>query len=196
MAAWVADGLTAFRLALAGYLAWLGFIHTESAETLTLFVYALLLGWTADILDGWFARKASMPTRLGQWDFPLDMAMVLGSLIGLTAAGFIPVKGTVLYLSVATLLVGWFPTKGMAMAVASPSVFAPFVLAMAYAPAAFWFSVLWAVLVLMLDWRRFEGVVLDFIDTFPGSKLKPLGTWWRQWRGLKKTRNAHQNPRE
>ncbi len=194
MAAWVADGLTAFRLALAFYLAWVGFVgRTEPTAALATIVHALLLGWTADILDGWFARRASAPTRLGHWDFALDMVMVLGSLIGLTAAGLLPVKLTTAYLALAILLVWKFPTKGMAMAVACPAVFAPFILAASLALSSFHLSLLWVALVLLIDWRRFEGVVLEFIDTFPSRRLKRLGNWWRQRRGLPFPQNAHQN---
>lgn len=194
MVAWVADGLTAFRLALAPYLAWVGFSTEDKNAALTIIVYALLIGWTADILDGWLARKSDSPTRLGQFDFPLDMAMVLGSLFGITAAGFVPARLTVFYLAVATALVWKFPSKSVTMAVACPAVFAPFILASAYAPYAFRISLLWALIVLIFDWSRFESVVLEFIDTFPGGKLKPLGEKWRQWRGFMQTDNAHSGP--
>lgn len=193
MAAWVADGLTAFRLVLTPYLVWIGFVlRNEPAAALTAICHALLLGWTADILDGWFARKALTPTRLGHLDFALDMLMVLGSVVGLTAAGLLSVKGTIVYLAVATTLIWWFPTKGMTMAVACPAVFAPFCLAAFWAPDAFYLALLWVSLVLIFDWRRFEGVVLEFIDTFPSRSLKHLGSWWRQRRGLVGN-NSHPN---
>lgn len=192
MAAWLADGLTAFRLALAPYLAWVGFSTEDRNLALTVIVYALLVGWTADILDGWFARKARSTTRLGQWDFTLDMVMVLGSLFGITAAGFVPVKLTIAYLAAATILVWKFPSKSTTMAVACPAVFAPFLLSVTYSPHSFRISLLWALSVLILDWNRFESVVLEFIDNFPGGKLQPIGDWWRQWRGLTQTFNAHE----
>jgi phosphatidylglycerophosphate synthase len=94
MAGIIADALTAFRLCLALYLVWVGFSSSDKISALTLIVYALLLGWTADILDGWFARKSNSPTRLGHFDFPLDMVMVAGSLLGVTALGYIPAKAT------------------------------------------------------------------------------------------------------
>lgn len=191
MAGWLADGLTIFRLALAFYLAWVGFSIADKNAALTIIVYALLVGWTADILDGWFARKSSSLTRLGQFDFALDMVMVFGSLFGITAAGFVPSKLTIVYLAIATVLVWKFPSKSMMMAVACPAVFAPFFLAFTYAPHAFRTSLLWTIIVLIFDWGRFEGVVLEFVDTFPGGKLKPLGKKWRQWRGLTQVGNAH-----
>ena len=191
MAAWLADGLTAFRLALAPYMAWVGFNAEDKKVALTIIVYALLIGWTTDILDGFFARKSTFPTRLGQFDFALDMVMVLGSLFGITAAGFIPFKLTIFYLALATALVWKFPTKSVTMAVACPAVFAPFILSFVHAPFAFRISLLWVLIVLTLDWNRFEGVVLEFIDTFPGGKLKPLGEKWRQWRKSLQANNAH-----
>jgi len=191
MAALVADALTAFRLCLTLYLVWIGFSSSDKVSALTLIVYALLVGWTADILDGWFARKSNSSTRFGHLDFPLDMAMVAGSLIGITALGYIPVKVTVVYFAVAVVLVWKFPSKSTIMAVACPAVFAPFILAAFEVPYAFKLSLLWALLALVLDWSRFEGVVLEFIDTFPSGKLKPLGEKWRKWRGLTRVGNAY-----
>lgn len=191
MAALVADALTAFRFCLALYLVWVGFSSSDRVSALTLIVYALLLGWTADILDGWFARKSNSPTRLGHFDFPLDMVMVAGSMLGITALGFIPAKLTAVYFAVAVALVWKFPSKSTTMAVACPAVFAPFIIAAFECPYAFRLSLLWALLVLMLDWSRFEGVVLEFIDTFLGGKLKPLGEKWRKWRGLTRVGNAY-----
>jgi len=190
MAGWLADGLTAFRLVLAPYIAWVGFSTEDRNLALTTIVYALLVGWTADILDGWFARRARSRTYLGHWDFAVDMVMVLGSLLGITAAGFVPVRLTVVYLAFATALVWKLPSKSVTMAVACPAVFAPFLLAALHSPHSFRIAVLWTVSVLILDWGRFEGVVLEFVDTFPGGKLKPIGKWWRQWRGLTQTFNA------
>jgi hypothetical protein len=191
MAALVADALTAFRLCLTLYLVWVGFSSSDKVSALTLIVYALLVGWTADILDGWFARKSNSPTRLGHLDFPLDMVMVAGSLLGITALGYIPAKVAAAYFAVAVALVWKFPSKSTTMAVACPAVFAPFILAAFECPYAFRLSLLWALLVLMLDWSRFEGVVLEFIDTFPGGKLKPIGEKWRKWRGLTQIGNAY-----
>jgi hypothetical protein len=98
---------------------------------------------------------------------------------------------TAVYFAVAVALVWKFPSKSTTMAVACPAVFAPFVLAAFEVPYAFKLSLLWALLVLVLDWSRFEGVVLEFIDTFPGGKLKPLGEKWRKWRGLTSVGNAY-----
>lgn len=184
MIGWLADILTALRLALAFYLAWVGLTGRDAQVALTTIVNGLLLGWTADILDGHLARKVSSPTKLGRWDFPLDMAMVLGSLIGITAAGFIPPSWTAVYLAFSTVLIIRFPTKAMVMALACPAVFAPFLLAANYVTYAFRLSVLWAAVMLVLDWGRFEAIVLEFIDTFPGGKLRPLGLMWRRWKGV------------
>lgn len=191
MAAWFADFLTAFRLALTPYLVWVGFHAEDKNAALTIIVYSLILGWTTDILDGWVARKSSTPTKLGQFDFALDMFMVLGSLLAITALGFVPVELTIFYLAVAVALVWKFPSKSMTMAVACPAVFTPFFLAYIYAPHAFRISLFWTLSILVIDWSRFEGVVLEFIDTFPGGVLKPLGEKWRQWRRTVQSGNVH-----
>lgn len=191
MAALLADGLTFFRLSLTFYLVWVGFNGVDRHSTLALIVYALLIGWTADILDGWFARRSNSPTRLGHLDFALDMVMVAGSLLAVTALGFIPAKVTVIYLAISIALVCKFPSKSMTMAVACPAVFAPFYLSAIFCPNAFRLSLLWALSVLILDWKRFEGIVLEFVDTFPGGVLKPIGERWRKWRGLPQIDNIY-----
>lgn len=180
----LADGLTALRFALAIYLAWAGFAIADAQRALKVIVHGLLLGWTADIWDGLFARHASSPTRLGCWDFPLDMFMVFGSLVGITAAGFVPTHWTLTYLAIAAVLIIRFPSKAMTMAVACPAVFAPFLLTVYHAPETFRLSLLWVVAVLIMDWRRFEGIVLEFVDTFPSGKLRPIGEAWRRWKGI------------
>ncbi len=190
MTAWLADALTLGRLALAVGLVLVGTMATEVAQAIRQITLWLLLGWTADIADGVLARLTPKPTRWGRWDFPLDMAMVVGSILGLTAAGAISPTLSLGYLMVAAFLVWRFPTKATTMAVACPAVFAPFVLAHRWEPEIFWWSVLWAVAMLALNWRRFEEIVLDFVDTFPGGHLRPLGKAWRQRRTLRHPTSA------
>lgn len=45
-----------------------------------------------------------------------------------------------------------------------PPTFAPFLVALSLAPAAFREAALWAILALLLDGRRFLGVVREFLE--------------------------------
>jgi hypothetical protein len=190
MGAWLADFCTLGRLGLALFLVIIGMEAREPAQAVRRIALGLLVGWTADILDGALARRSSCPTRLSRWDFPLDMAMVAGSVVGLTMAGLLPLGLTVGYFALGSLVLLRYPSKATAMAIACPAVFAPFVLASRWAPDAFHWAVFWAVAMLVWQWRRFEEVVLEFVDTFPGGTLKPLGTIWRRWRSLRQPTSA------
>ena len=190
MAAWLADFCTAGRLGLAVLLVVLGMEAREPAQAVRRIALGLLVGWTADILDGALARWSSCPTRLSRWDFPLDMAMVTGSVVGLTAAGLLPLGLTIGYFAFGSLVLLRYPSKATAMAIACPAVFAPFVLASQWAADVFRWALLWAAGMLVWQWRRFEEVVLEFVDTFPGGHLKPLGTAWRRWRSLRQSTSA------
>ena len=53
MNALIADLLTFSRILAAGILVWLGL--TEGASALPAAVLVVVLGWTTDQLDGWFA---------------------------------------------------------------------------------------------------------------------------------------------
>ena len=89
MYAMLADLLTLSRIAAAGVLAWLGFARGK--EALPAAVLVLVAAWTTDQLDGWAARRAGVPTRLGRYDFVFDLILYAGVLTYLTAAGFVPV---------------------------------------------------------------------------------------------------------
>jgi hypothetical protein len=49
------------------------------------------------------------------------------------------------------------------MSFAFPLVLLPVIIAYFHALRAAWIYVTWAVLALLFDWRRFKGVVLEFI---------------------------------
>ena len=62
MNALIADLLTLSRILAACVLVWLGL--TGGASALPAAVLTVVLGWTTDQLDGWFARRSPTTTRL------------------------------------------------------------------------------------------------------------------------------------
>ncbi len=165
------DLLTLSRGAVG--MAILGLIPAGSAA-LTSVLWLLLLGWTTDLVDGRLARRLeTAPTWVGEHEFHFDMLMVLSSAVYLVATGLVHRGVGLVYLLVAVSLsvlsytrTGEFlKFKSLTMLLAVPWVFGPYVLAylrgetlVAYA------GVLWILFALLADWRRFGGVVGEFLQ--------------------------------
>jgi phosphatidylglycerophosphate synthase len=102
MLALAADLFTLARVVAAGILIWLGF---RGPESLPVAVGVLWGAWTTDQLDGWAARRANRPTRLGAHEFPVDVVLYAGELAYLTLAGFVPKIGALAF-AVAAIAAG------------------------------------------------------------------------------------------
>lgn len=123
-----------------------------------------MLGWTTDILDGRLARKYNKPpTWVGEKEFAFDMAMVFSGLCYLVLSGFIPFVPAIIYVMVAAAFIAYFRSKMVTMSFATPVVALPLVVAYFKAPHALIWYVVWIVAALIFDWRRFTGVVREFI---------------------------------
>lgn len=135
----------------------------EGPEALAGVVRLLLLGWTLDVLDGWLARASRRPSPLAAWDYPLDAGLAWAGLAYLVGAGLVP-EGVAWSWAVGSLvLLLRYPKKSLSMLLQVPATFAPFYYAQKLAPEAFWEAVIWAFLMLLLDGRRFLGVVVEFM---------------------------------
>ncbi len=156
------DILTASRGLLALAMVALGFVGPEA---LTAIVVLTMIGWTTDIFDGRVARRLQKPpTWIGEHEFAFDMLMVLGGLCYLVLAGFVRVPVAIIYVAVAAVFISYFRSKMVTMTFAVVWVAAPLYFAFVYQRAvAFWFLG-WIIIALLLDWRRFKGVVLEFIE--------------------------------
>lgn len=113
MYALLADLLTLSRVAAAILLIWLGLAYGDDHLPTAILVVAL--AWTTDQLDGWAARRSPTPTRLGPYDFTIDVAFYLGILGYLVAAGFLPVLAALIFLSLA--IAAWLFTRRKAVGV-------------------------------------------------------------------------------
>jgi len=168
--AWIPDWLTASRVVIA--LAILALIPV-GPQALTGVLLLLLLGWTTDIADGRLARRWDKgPTWIGEHEFHIEMLMVLGSTIYLIGTGLVPALPSLAYLAGAaaiSLAVRWrtqefLKFKSVTMLLAFPWVFIPFAVAYMREPVGAYIGAAWMVLALVLDWRRFLGVVGDFLS--------------------------------
>jgi hypothetical protein len=88
-----ADALTAGRALLAPVLASL-----VAAGRLSAAAVGLGVAWLSDALDGRLARASGGHSRLGNWDFPADVAVGGGILAGLALAGVVPMPLALLIL--------------------------------------------------------------------------------------------------
>ena len=164
------DILTASRALIAAAI--LGLIPAGPGA-LRLVTLLLLLGWTTDMLDGRAARRLEKePTWIGEHEFQFDMLMVLASAIYLIAVGLVPPAVGIPYLALAVPLSLWLNAhseeflrfKALTMLLAFPWVFAPFIVAYFHQRQAAYLGLLWMVTALVLDWKRFTGVVGDFLS--------------------------------
>lgn len=167
MFALIADLLTLSRVLVAGFLAWLGL--TAGASALPAAVLVIVLGWTTDQLDGWFARRSPTPTRLKDCDFQVDIVFYAGILIYGTAAGFLPV-----WLAAGFVILGaaaWLLTRRKSVMILCLRIIdlACGVLLFIYLPAAGFVLLAWLILLAVIYRRRLA-------DRVP--------RWWRELRDL------------
>ncbi|MGC9530148.1 MAG: CDP-alcohol phosphatidyltransferase family protein [Candidatus Bipolaricaulaceae bacterium] len=163
------DLLTAGRIMVA--LAIVGLIPA-GPRALGSVAVLLLLGWTTDMFDGRLARRLDKePSWIGEHEFQIDMLMVLSSAVFLVATGLVPTGLGLGYLAVAVPLAtfahsrfeDYYRFKTLTMLLAVPWVFAPFVVAYFHQRPVAYVGLVWGVLALAADWRRFTGVVGDFL---------------------------------
>lgn len=155
MRAVIADMLTASRILLAMLLAFAVAIDSWPFATVI-----LVIAWLTDLLDGRLARATSEPTRLGDWDFRVDVALGVAILIGLMLSGI--ASSWLVVAAVATL-------AGLTIMTGNP---APSMLLLAFAygwflwilldrrPTFWWLPFSSIVFLLIVDWRRFFSVIL------------------------------------
>ncbi|MGY4707467.1 CDP-alcohol phosphatidyltransferase family protein [Candidatus Bipolaricaulota sp. J31] len=162
------DWLTAARGLIAAAI--LGMIPL-GPEALSQVIALLLLGWTTDMLDGRLARRYEKPPSwIGEHEFQFDMVMVLASTVYLVAVGLVPAWVGIPYLALGIPIALWahqnkefLQFKALTMGIAFPWVFVPFIVAYFYARPAAYAGLIWMICALLIDWRRFTGVVGDFL---------------------------------
>jgi hypothetical protein len=155
------DILTASRGVIALVIGGLSLVGREALDWVILLT---MVGWTTDILDGRIARRENKePTWVGEHEFAFDMVMVFSALFYLIMAGFVPVLPAAIYVTVAAVFIVFCQSKSVTMSFAFPLVVLPLVVAYYCAPHAAYVYVAWIVLALIYDWRRFFGVVREFI---------------------------------
>ncbi len=111
--AFLADGLTVFRFVAVGVIVWLG--AWQGASSLPVAVLVLTVAWTADWLDGPLARSAGRPTRLGPYDFSIDVALTWATFLYLGLCGFVPAAAVLVYTGLALAAFLWLRRRVVLM---------------------------------------------------------------------------------
>jgi len=134
--AWLADLLTLLRIAVSGWLIWIGW--TQGAAALPQAVSVVLVAWLGDALDGPMARRSRQPTLLGRYDFVADVLLTWSALIYITLSGFLPMWLTVVYTILATVAVIAFQRKAVVILFMRPVDLTCGLVALTRAPEAGW----------------------------------------------------------
>ena len=171
----VADLITWARLALAGGLIGLGLIQGRGGVDLV--VWAMLADWTGDCLDGAIARHSRIRTHtwIGDHDLAVDMTVSIGLL------GYLLLAGQIDFRLAGAYLVGWAlvfwrwrvpPALGMLF---QAPIYSWFIIsALAVAPAAGSWLIVWIIVAIAITWPRFpKAVVPGFLRGMQTLSRRP-----------------------
>jgi phosphatidylglycerophosphate synthase len=170
-----ADVLTASRAFLA-----LGLAVILAQGRLGWAAVGLSLAWITDLADGRLARAAAEPTRLGDWDFPTDVAVGASVLVGMIIHGSVPRPLATALLVL--LLGGFLVLRNAALGMS--------VQAIAYAALGWrlwvdsvgtgWIPLVVAGTIAVIEWRRLFGEQIPaFLHGWGRALLLRHGTDYR-----------------
>ncbi len=169
----LADALTLSRGAIAFALLRTT-ARAEPATVVRFVVLLTLLGWTTDMCDGTFARASGQcGGRIAASDFAMDIMLMWSGGYALARAGLIPGALYFAYsvlLAVAAMLSRF--NRAVLLGMCAPLSALPLVTSYAHAPRYFLMFVLWILIALTADWRRFTQVVDSFIDALPEASRR------------------------
>ena len=161
----VADLITAARGLLGLGIVWLGIMQGEKA--LPMVVLLMLLDWTGDFVDGSIAQRSRHPrrTRIGDSDIYIDLFVSLCLAIYLMSTGLAGFGVGFWYLLGWALVLWRFGLdKNLLMLLQAP-IYLWFILtAVHLAPELGNWLVIWVLVALAINWRRFsQEIVPKFI---------------------------------
>jgi hypothetical protein len=169
----VGDFITASRGVLGLLIAWLGLTH--GIEALPAVVVLLLLDFTGDFVDGSIAHRSRHPrrTRIGDSDIYFDMFVSICLGIYLVSAGFVGFTLGFWY------MVGWMLfmwrfglDRNLIMLLQTPIYLWFVIVTVRLAPAMGIWLVIWVLVALTINWRRFSK---DIVPKF----IAGMSSMWR-----------------
>lgn len=160
----VADFFTLLRILTSLFIIYLGLINFGNFH---LYFYSILIGWTTDILDGFFARLLKREGKLGKYDFQIDLFFEWSFFFYLYRSNFITLKIFILYNLILVFLIIFYPSKTLLMTLQAPVTFTPFILAYMNYQDLRIVIIFWILINLTLFYKRFLNVIKEYIEGIP-----------------------------
>lgn len=174
-ARWIADSLTWLRAAIAVALAGLGLFWP--AAPLGLVAALMLVDWSGDALDGFFARRGPPDAHswIGAHDLQVDMLVAVGLLVYLAGAGWVNVWLAGGYLLVwAGVYWGSGRSRSLGMLFQAPVYGGLILLTLRSEPLAGGLILAWIAAMIVITWPRFpQEVVPGFLAGLAHGRASP-----------------------
>ncbi|MGQ9845553.1 MAG: CDP-alcohol phosphatidyltransferase family protein [Caldisericia bacterium] len=165
----VADFFTFLRILTSLYIIYLGIFNTGNFH---IYFYTILIGWTSDILDGYFARIFNKEGKLGKYDFEIDLFFEWSFFFYLYRSNFVNSTIFILYNIIFFFLIFFLPSKTLLMSLQAPVTFTPFIIAFLNYVDLRVVSIFWISINLILFYKRFFNVIKEYIQGIPLGELK------------------------
>lgn len=169
----IADFITAVRGLLGFIIIWLGF--TQGTDALPAVVTLMLLDWTGDFVDGTIAKRSHNPrhTWIGDSDIYVDAFMSVCLGIYLISAGYVGFIVGFCYLLGWILILWRFGLdKNLLMLAQTPIYLWFIVTALHVIPESGVWMVVWVLIALTINWKRFSRNIVPKFISEVGSMLR------------------------
>ncbi len=157
MFALLADVLTLLRVGIAVVVVLVGWWYGDKAFPYVVGLVAL--GWISDGLDGPLARRSERATRLGRFDFLVDVMLTWATFAYLTLAGYIPWLLALVYTAITLVVVAYFQRKSVVIVFMRPIDLTSGLIALRHAPEITLIFVAWLVGLGVVRWQRLKARV-------------------------------------
>jgi phosphatidylglycerophosphate synthase len=165
----VADFFTFLRILSGLYIIYLGIFNSGNFH---IYFYAILIGWTTDILDGYFARIFKKEGKLGKYDFQIDLFFEWAFFFYLYRFDYVNSTIFILYNITFLFLIIFIPSKTFLMTLQAPVTFTPFIIAFLNYTDLRIVILFWLTINLFLFHKRFLNVIKEYIQGIPSTELK------------------------
>lgn len=165
----IADFFTLLRILCSLYIIYLGLFNVGHFH---IYFYAILIGWTTDVLDGFFARIFKKEGKLGKYDFQIDLFFEWAFFFYLYRFNFVNSTIFILYNITFLFLIFFLPSKTFLMTLQAPITFTPFIIAFLNYTDLRIVIIFWLIINFILFHRRFLNVIKEYIQGIPSGDLK------------------------
>lgn len=164
----IADFFTFLRILCSFYIIYLGLFN---AGNFHIYFYAILIGWTTDILDGYLARLKK-EGKLGKYDFHVDLFFEWSFFFYLYRFKYVNSTIFILYNIIFLFLIFFLPSKTLLMSLQALVTFTPFIIVLLNYNDLRIVTFFWLIINLFLFHKRFFNVIKEYIEGLPSSEPK------------------------